>query len=112
MPSPFFVMSRSTPHNTQITVLPYYQPLHSQGTIEPAGIDLGGETPSKLSGAVAHQGERILCKDEVGGSSPPSSTTLLTGPSTLNTKKGWISGAYPALFIYYTLGRDRYKLIP
>ena len=25
-------------------------------------------------GAVAHQGERILCKDEVGGSSPPSST--------------------------------------
>ena len=32
---------------------------------------------SAVRGAVAHQGERILCKDEVGGSSPPSSTLFM-----------------------------------
>ena len=62
-------------------------------------------------GAVAHLGERRLCKAEVGGSSPPSSTNFLSyykGVTfiaerrgiILDAKKGWISGAYPALFIY------------
>ena len=30
----------------------------------------------RMRGAVAHLGERRLCKAEVGGSSPPSSTKL------------------------------------
>lgn len=35
-----------------------------------------------MRGAVVHLGERLLCKQEVGGSNPPGSTIFLTVYST------------------------------
>ena len=39
-------------------------------------IEINGETDAnrRISGAVAQLGERLLCKQEVGGSIPPGST--------------------------------------
>ena len=48
-----------------------------------AGYDRGGPNAHRyrikktLFGAVAQLGERIVRNDEVGGSNPPSSTTLI-----------------------------------